>query len=133
MAAMDYEFDPNSESDNSGMRRDDHGFDSDDSRVHIKSKKSEGGLGFYNMLKILNVLVYQVTLAFTIGYFLTTKYRSWYTVASFWSILITRPVIILIYWFFHLCLECRRSNKPAKKKDRRKDDDSDMSMQSEEV
>ena len=38
MMPMDYEFDPNSESENNDMRNGDQGFDSDDSRVHTKKK-----------------------------------------------------------------------------------------------
>ena len=65
----------------------DKGFDSDDSRVRIKSTKkgppSQDGMGWYNMLKIFNTLLYISTVVFAIGYFRTTKFTSKFVFLTF--------------------------------------------------
>ena len=111
----DSEFDPRS--DGNSMRED----DSDGSQVRHKSKKkgSSSGLGAYNMLKILNVILYISTVQQSLGYFTTTKFTSKFVYYAFGGLLITRPILIALYSLINLCLEFRKGT-PGKKKDKKK-------------
>ena len=90
-------------------------FGSDMSGVSAKSKDHDG-MGCYNMLKILNNLLYLVTLCFAIGYFQTMKFTSKFVFYAFEALLITRPALILFYSVVMCCLEMRRSPEKDKKK-----------------
>ena len=126
----DSEFDPRSDGNAS---RD--GFDSDGSRVHHKSKKKGGadGLGAYNMLKILNTVLYISTLQMSLIYFNNTKFTSKFVYYAFLGLLTMRPCLIGLYSLINICLEMRKGapggkktkGKKAKKKSGSMDDFSD--------
>mmetsp|Transcript_43582 Transcript_43582/g.57729 ORF Transcript_43582/g.57729 Transcript_43582/m.57729 type:complete len:138 (+) Transcript_43582:977-1390(+) len=110
-----HDMEPNSEFDPSDAGSMNSGIDSDGGRVRQKTKKGDKSIGGYNMLKILNNLLYLITLCFAIGYFASTKYTSKFVYYAFGSLLVGRPALIMLYSLIMLCLEWRRS-KPKKNK-----------------
>lgn len=90
-------------------------FDSDASHVKAKSKKGQkSSCGCYGVFKVLNCLIYLVTLCLAIGYFRSTKFTSIFTYYMFWGFFIARPSLIMLYSLIMICLEMRRK-KPKNK------------------
>ena len=57
----------------------------------------------YSWLKLLNTVVYLISLCLAIGYFSSMKYNSQFTYYMFESVLIMRPVLILSYTLLVAC------------------------------
>ena len=107
------DFDGNSEFDSygRGTMGGDKGFDSDDSRVRMKSNdkvSSQDGMGIYNMLKIFNNILYITTIVFAVGYFRSTKFTSKFVFYTFEVLLIVRPSLVLLYALVRCGIELRR-------------------------
>ena len=62
-----------------------------------KKKKDKHRITTYTWFKMLNGLIYLVTLCFAFGYFSSMKFSSKFTYYMFESILIIRPVLLLFY------------------------------------
>ena len=74
-----------------------------DSERSGKSLDSDVSIGGYNMLKILNNLLYLATLCLTIGYWRSMKFTSKFVYYAFEALLIARPALILFYALFYRC------------------------------
>lgn len=100
----------------------------------VKVKEKSKSMGGYACLKIMNSLLYNLTLCFAIGYFYTTKFTSQFTFYMFSGVLIGRPALITFYSLTMICIESQRKNatkkaaKKAKKAKKKSGDYSDSDM-----
>jgi len=69
-------------------------------------ENEDSGMGWFAYFKILNTLLYLVTLSFGIGYFTTTKFRSILTYYLFLGALLARPVLIGFYSLLMIFFVC---------------------------
>ena len=76
-------------------------------------------MGCYGIFKIINCMIYLLTLCLAIGYFSTTKFTSKFTYYMFQGFFFARPALILLYSLISICLEMRR--KKPKDKNKKKD------------
>ena len=80
--------------------------DSDGNVVKAKGRGS-ASFGIYEYLKILNCMLYLTTLCLAFGYFWSSKYEIEFVYYAFLTNLIARPILILLYSAFTMCLEMR--------------------------
>ena len=105
-------------------------FDSDGSHVKAKGKKgkSSSSMGCYGFFKILNCILYLLTLCLAIGYFSSTKFTSKFVYYMFQGFFFARPSLILLYSLIMICLEMRRKKPKNKDKKTTNGMESDMSQ-----
>lgn len=84
-------------------------------------------MGGYQGLKILNSMLYNMSLCLTIGYIATMKFSSQATLYMFTGFLIARPALILIYSCTMAYIESNHK-KAAKKGAKKKDQDSESEI-----
>ena len=101
-------------SDSQSLKSED--FDSDESRVNAKGRKSFLGIGCYGCLKIVNLGLYLATLLLAFAYFGSTKYEHDLVYYAFYGIICARPAIIGLYTLISLgLLACRRDRSKAER------------------
>ena len=69
------------------------------------------------MWKILNIILYLVTLGLAFGYFLSMKFGSTFVHSIYLVLLIARPALIVLYSLSMLCLESRDKKASNKYRD----------------
>ena len=74
----------------------------------IKAKGRNSNLGAYEFLKIFNCMLYLLGLCFAIGYFRSSRYEMEFVYFAILTNLIGRPILIVLYSGFMICLEMRR-------------------------
>ena len=87
--------------------------DSDGNVISAKGRSSN--FGPYQFLKALNCLIYLVTLCLAIGYFKSSRYEMEYVYYAFLTSLIGRPVVIVLYSGFMVCLEMQKRSSSKSK------------------
>ena len=84
--------------------------DSDASRFGIdhKGKDENSACDLFFALKMTNVIVYNATLCIAVGYFRTMQFRYHVLYQAFMTLLLARPVLILIYSLVSFFMQTRR-------------------------
>lgn len=62
-------------------------------------------MGKFQKFKLINNMLYLVTLCLAIGYFWSTKYTSKFVFYMFEGLFIMRPLLILLYSIIMYCVE----------------------------
>lgn len=85
------------------------------SGIEFKGRKDKKGMGVYTYLKIVNNLLYVVTLFLAINYYTNSKYTSKFVYYAFLGLLVIRPILIVLYSLIAILIEAVRRQSDVSK------------------